>query len=107
MFGFVGSSKLKTKKFLKFFHQPKVLILPDKMEKKETKEVNNFNLLTKELNESLTNIGIMSPTEIQQLTIPKILKRKNVLIAAQTGFLFYFDNFKKELEKLCLMFFHF
>jgi superfamily II DNA/RNA helicase len=86
MFGIVVTPLLKKKKFVKLFHQPKVLTLPEKTETKEIKkEVNNFNLLTKEINESLSNIGILNPTEIQQLTIPKILKRKNVLIAAQTG----------------------
>ena len=68
----------------RFFHQPKVLILPKKTETKIINQ-NSFKFLSKEINESLKSLGILEPSEIQQSTIPTILKGKNTLFAAQTG----------------------
>eukprot|EP01080_Neovahlkampfia_damariscottae_P010319 gene10319-2735_t len=71
--------------FLRCFHQPKVLVVPQKTEEKSNPNENSFKFLSKEINESLKLLGISEASEIQQLAIPTILKGKNTLFAAQTG----------------------
>lgn len=45
----------------------------------------SFHLLNEIIKEKIRKRGIKSPTEIQKLSIPVILKRKNTLIIAPTG----------------------
>ena len=44
-----------------------------------------FNLLRKEIRRCLEKVGIRSPTEIQKIAIPEILKGKNVIISSPVG----------------------
>ncbi len=41
--------------------------------------------IRKELNHTLKSLGILTPTEIQKLTIPKVLDGKDIIAQAQTG----------------------
>ena len=45
---------------------------------------NSFNL-NKDLVQALNKLGYITPTKVQELIIPKALKKENLIVQSQTG----------------------